>query len=64
MEFSFENVLIPKRRIIKTAEKLKPEIKNVANATSKGFDDNRASINMPNERNMLSKVEQVIRDNS
>jgi len=63
IEFSFEDALIPKRRIVKTAEKLKPEIRNVANATSKGYDDDRASINLPDDKNMLSKVEQVIRDN-
>ena len=63
IEFSFEDALIPKRRIIKTAEKLKPEIRNTTNATSKGYDDDRASIKLPDDKNMLSKVEQVIRDN-
>jgi len=33
-------------------------------ATSKGYDDDRASINLPDDKDMRSKVKQVIRDKS
>lgn len=62
IEFSFEDALIPQKNILKTAEKLNPEIKNMANAISKGYDDDRASINLSDDKSMLSKVKQNIKD--
>ncbi|NIU39493.1 hypothetical protein GWN65_05895 [Candidatus Bathyarchaeota archaeon] len=62
IEFSFEDALIPQKKILKTAEKLNPEIKNMANAISKGYDDDRASINLSDDKSMLSKVKQNIKD--
>ncbi len=62
IEFSFKDAIIPQKRILKTAEKLKPEIKNMANAISKGYDDDRASINLPDDKTVLNKVKQNIKD--
>jgi hypothetical protein len=36
IEFSFGDALVPQNSVIETAEKLKPEIGNMANAISKG----------------------------
>jgi len=43
---------------------LKAEIGNMMSATSKGYDDDRASINLPDDKDMLSKVKQVMKDKS
>jgi glucose-6-phosphate isomerase len=55
--------LIPKRSTFKTADKLKSEIKNVADATSKGYDDDRASVNLPDDKRMLCEVERITKGN-
>lgn len=62
IEFSFEDTLIRQENILRTAEKLKPEIKNLTSVLSKGYDDDRASINLPDDKSMLSKVKQNIKD--
>lgn len=62
IEFSFGDALVPQNRIIETAEKLKPEIGNMANAVSKGYDSDWPSICLPDDKSMLRKVKQVIRD--
>ena len=56
--------MIPQKDILETAEKLKPEIKNMLSAASKGYDDDRASINLPYDKDMLSKVRQAVEDKS
>ena len=60
MRFSYEDSLIPRERILRTAEGLKPEIDNMVRATSRDYDDYRASINLPDDRKMLSEVEEVV----
>jgi len=64
IEFTYEGALIPQKDILETAEKLKPEIKKMLSATSKGYDDDRASINLPYDKDMLSKVRQAVEDKS
>jgi glucose-6-phosphate isomerase len=60
IKFVFENSLISPENIIETAEKLKPEIENMMQATSKGYDDDRACINLPYDRDMLRKVKETV----
>jgi len=64
VRFSYEGALIPKEDIFQTAEELIPEIGNMMNATSKAYDDERASINLPDDKGMLSEVRRVIEDKS
>jgi glucose-6-phosphate isomerase len=62
ISFSFEAALVPHERIVQSAERLRPEIRNMAAAVSKGYSDDRASINLCDDRSMLSKVERAVRD--
>jgi len=62
LELSYEDALIPKDQILETAEKLRPEIRNMRNAISRGYDDDRASINLPDDDEMLSTVKSVIEE--
>jgi len=59
MEFSCEGALFSQSEILATTEKLKPEIRNLANSISKGYEDDNASINLPDDKDMLSKVKQI-----
>lgn len=62
IDFSFESALVPHERIVQSAERLRPEIRNMARAVSKGYSDDRASINLCDDKSMLSKVERAVRD--
>jgi glucose-6-phosphate isomerase len=64
MRFSYEDSLIPREKILETAERLAPEIENLMRATSKGYDSDCASINLPDDKDMLSRVKQVAEDKS
>ena len=63
IEFSFEDPIISQQRIIKTAERLKPEIRNMANVISEDYESDLASLYLPDERHMLNKVKQAIGKN-
>jgi glucose-6-phosphate isomerase len=62
IEFAFENCLISSEKILETAKKLLPEIKNCVQATSKGYDDDKACINLPDDKSMLKKVKELVRE--
>jgi hypothetical protein len=38
IKFSFEHAMIPQQSILETAERLRPMIRNMANAISEGYD--------------------------
>jgi glucose-6-phosphate isomerase len=63
IEFSFGDAMIPQQRILETAERLRPEIRNIANAISEGYEGDLASLYLPDNRLMLGKVRQVIGEN-
>ena len=63
IEFSFGDAMIPQQRILETAERLRPEIRNMANAISEGYEGDLASLYLPDDRLMLGKVKQVIGEN-
>ncbi len=63
IEFSFEHAMIPQQRILETAERLRPMIRNMANAISEGYESDLASLYLPDDRLMLGKVRQVIGEN-
>jgi len=62
IKFAFDNCLISPETILETAGKLRPEIENMVQATSKGYENDKAWINLPDDRDMLKKVKEVIRD--
>ncbi|MHA2433854.1 MAG: hypothetical protein ACXADO_11545 [Candidatus Thorarchaeota archaeon] len=64
VRFSYEGALIPREDISQTAEELIPEIGDMMNATSKAYDDERASINLPDDKRMLSNVIRAIEEKS
>jgi glucose-6-phosphate isomerase len=61
--FSFEDAMIPQQSIFETAEKLRPEIRNMANAISEGYETDMASLYLPHDRLMLDKIRQVVGEN-
>ena len=63
IEFSFEDAIIPQQRIRETAERLRPEIKIMANAISEGYEGDLASLCLLDDRLMLGKVRQAIGEN-
>jgi glucose-6-phosphate isomerase len=63
IEFSFEDAIIPQQRILETAERLRHEIKIMANAISEGYEGDLASLCLLDDRLMLSKVKQAIGKN-
>ena len=56
IEFSFEDAIVPQHVISETAERLRPEIKNMATAISEGYESDLASLYLPDDRLMLGKV--------
>ncbi|MFB0522762.1 MAG: hypothetical protein ACETV1_03255, partial [Candidatus Bathyarchaeia archaeon] len=62
MRFSSEDSLIPREKVLRTAEGLTPEIENMVRATSRGYSDSRASINLPDDNDMLARVKQIVED--
>jgi glucose-6-phosphate isomerase len=63
IEFSFGDVMIPQQRILETAERLRPEIRNMANAISEGYEGDLASLYQLDDRLLLGKVRQAIGGN-
>ena len=63
IEFSFEDAIVPQHVISETAERLRPEIKNMVTAISEGYESDLASLHLPQDRPMLGKVKQVIDEN-
>jgi glucose-6-phosphate isomerase len=63
IEFSFGDAMISQQRILETAERLRPEIRNMANAISEGYEGDLASLCVPDDRLMLSKVRKAIGEN-
>jgi glucose-6-phosphate isomerase len=62
MEFAFENCLISSENIVETAKKLLPEIENCVQATSKGYDDDKACISLPDDKDMHRKVKELVQE--
>jgi len=62
LKLLYEDALIPKDKILKTAEELRPEIEKVRNVISKGYVDDRASVNLPDDEEMLNTVKSTVED--
>jgi glucose-6-phosphate isomerase len=63
IEFSFGDAMITQQRIFETAERLRPMIRNMVNAISEGYEGDLASLYLPDDRLMLGKARQAIREN-
>jgi glucose-6-phosphate isomerase len=63
IEFSFGDAIVLQQRILETAERLRPEIRNMANAISEGYEGDLAPLSLPDDRLMLGKVRQAIGEN-
>lgn len=63
IEFSFGDAMVPQQSILETSERLRPMIRNVANNISKGYEGDLAPLYLPDDRQMLAKVRQVIGEN-
>ena len=63
IEFSFEDAMVPQERILETAERLRYMIRNMANVISGGYEGDMASLCLPDDRLMLSKIRQAIGEN-
>jgi len=62
LKLLYEDALIPKDRVLKKAEEIMPEIEKARSIISKGYDDERAFINLPNDDETLSIVKGVIEE--
>jgi glucose-6-phosphate isomerase len=60
IEFSFGDAMIPQQRILETVKRLRPMIRNMANALSGGCEGDMASLCLPDDMLMLGKIRQVI----
>ena len=58
--FSYNNSLIPSEELAHTAEKLLEEIKRMNNAVALQYDDDRASINLPDDKQALKKIKMLV----
>jgi glucose-6-phosphate isomerase len=63
IEFSFKDSIIPKQRILETAERLRPEIKTVSTGISEGCEGDLASLCLLNDKIELGKVRHAIGGN-
>jgi len=62
LKLFYEDALVPKDRILKTAEEIMPEIEKARSVISKGYDDDRAFINLPDDEETLSIVKRTIEE--
>jgi len=58
--FSYKNSLVSEKEIARVGVKLKKEIENMNAATKKHYEDDRASINIPFDGDMLKQVKNII----
>jgi len=60
IEFNYSASLVSKTEIIELDKKIQNEIKKMNLAANKGYYDDRASINLPNDKGNLEKVKTLI----
>ncbi len=58
--FSFQDSLIPDKEIDELGVRLGGEIQSMKDATSNGYDDDRASINLPFDNKAVNRVKEVV----
>ncbi len=60
--FSYDNSLISSEELVHTAEKLLEEIKCMNNAVALQYEDDRASINLPDDKQALKKIKMLVEE--
>lgn len=64
LRFSFENSLVSESELSEVNEVLEQEIENMIEATNHGYDDDRASINLPVDQEAMVNVKKLITEKS
>jgi len=62
IKFNFNDCLISTDEINETAKRLKPEICSMMEATSNGYEDEKAFVNLPEDKAMLEKVSELVKE--
>ena len=62
IRLSFKDARIPHQRVLAVERDLVPEINAMARALSRGYNDVRASINLPDDMDMFHKINQEIEE--
>jgi len=60
LKLLYGDALIPENRILRTAEKVLPEIKRAKDAIARGYEDDRASLSLVDDYEMLSRVKAAV----
>ncbi len=60
--FSYDNSLILSEKLAHTAERLLEEIKCMNNAVTLQYEDDRASINLPDDKQALEKIKMLVEE--
>jgi len=60
--FSYDSSLIPSEKLVHTAEKLLEEVKYMNNAATLQYEDDRASINLPDDKQALKKIKMLVEE--
>jgi glucose-6-phosphate isomerase len=56
LQFTFDKALISERQLVTAGKLLRPELKAMRAATTKGYADDRSSINLPFDTSMVRQV--------
>ena len=62
MFFSYDSSLISSEKLAHTAEKLLEEIKCMNNVVTLQYEDDRASINLPDDKQALKKIKMLVKE--
>jgi glucose-6-phosphate isomerase len=62
LKILYSDALIPEGRILRTAEKILPEIDRVKDAIAQRYEDDRASVSLLDDEEMLSTVKAIIEE--
>ena len=60
LKLLYGDALIPENRILRTAEKVLPEIKRAKDAIARGYEDDRASLSLVDDYEMLNRVKAAV----
>ena len=60
--FSYDSSLISSEKLAHTAERLLEEIKFMNNAATLQYEDDRASINLPDDKQALKKIKMLVEE--
>jgi Glucose-6-phosphate isomerase len=62
IEFNARNSKVSEEKLRDLEDRLRPEVQNMREATEKGYNDPRASINLPGDEETLKQVKKLVKD--